>query len=169
MYVLAVIEHSRRRIRILGATAQPTSTWVGQAAKNLVMDLEDAGCRARYPVRGRDGKFPELFDVTLADAGIEIVLSGIRTPRLYSIMEWWVQTSSGTAGPGADLEPSTPVACPPRVRTVLQRTPSHQGIGNDDPLCAVPEHLADPVKMASLDVRRHDRLGSILHEYKHAA
>jgi putative transposase len=33
IYVLAVIEHAGRRVRILGATAQPTTSWVAQAAK----------------------------------------------------------------------------------------------------------------------------------------
>src|SRR3979411_630689 len=92
MYVFAVIEHANRQIRILGATAHPTASWVAQAAKNLVMDLEDAGCRARFMIRDRDGKFPALFDAVLADAGIEVVLSGIRIPRMNSIMERWVQT-----------------------------------------------------------------------------
>ncbi|MEU8800985.1 hypothetical protein [Spirillospora sp. NPDC048819] len=74
MYVLAVIEHHTRRVRVLGATAHPTALWVTQAARNLVMDLEDAGCRARFLIRDRDGKFPDLFDAVLADAGIQTVL-----------------------------------------------------------------------------------------------
>lgn len=45
LYVLAVIERSSPCVRILGATAHPTASWVSQAVKNLVMDLEDAGCR----------------------------------------------------------------------------------------------------------------------------
>jgi putative transposase len=84
MYILAVIEHATRRIRILAATAHPTASWVTQGARNLVMDLEDAGSTAKYLIRDRDGKFPAVFDAVLADAGIKIVLSGIQTPRMNS-------------------------------------------------------------------------------------
>lgn len=65
---------------------------VTQAAKNLVMDLEDADCRARFMIRDRDGSFRALFDTILTNAGIEAVLSGVRIPRMNSIMERWVQT-----------------------------------------------------------------------------
>jgi putative transposase len=91
-YVLAVIEHASRRIRILGATAHPTASWTAQAARNLVMDLEEAGCKAQFLIRDRDEKFPGLFDVILADAGTEVVLSGVRMPRMNSIMERRVLT-----------------------------------------------------------------------------
>jgi hypothetical protein len=57
------------------------SSWVNQAARNLVMDLQDAGCRARYLIRDRDAKFPELFDAILADVGITVVLTAVRMPR----------------------------------------------------------------------------------------
>ncbi|WP_223280751.1 hypothetical protein [Streptomyces antnestii] len=49
IYVFAAIEHGSRRSRVMGATAHPTASWVVQAAKNLVLDFEDVGCRARFP------------------------------------------------------------------------------------------------------------------------
>jgi putative transposase len=91
-YVLAVIEHATRRIRILGTTAHPTASWVAQSARNLVMDLEDAGTSIRYLIRDRDGKFCALFDEVLADAGIQVVLNGVRMPRMNALMERWVGT-----------------------------------------------------------------------------
>lgn len=67
-YILAVIEHAFRRVRVLGATAHPAAHWVGQAARNLVRDLEDAGAAVSYLMRDRDAKFPALFDQILGDA-----------------------------------------------------------------------------------------------------
>jgi Trk K+ transport system NAD-binding subunit len=86
LYVLAAIEHATRRVRILGATAAPTSAWVVQVVRNLAMDVADAGCTIKYLIRDRDGKYPQAFDTILADAGITVVLSGVRMPRMNSIM-----------------------------------------------------------------------------------
>lgn len=92
LYVLTVIEQASRRIRVLGATTHPTAVWVAQAARNLVMDLEDARCRARLLIRDRDGKYPQVFDAILADAGIQTVLTGVMMPRMNAVMERWVAT-----------------------------------------------------------------------------
>ncbi|MFE7394026.1 hypothetical protein [Streptomyces sp. NPDC057582] len=82
-----MIEHATRRIRVPGATAHPTAAWVAQAAKNLVMDLEDTGCRARFLIRDRDGKLPALFDAVLADAGIEVALEVLRRAAPGEMLE----------------------------------------------------------------------------------
>ncbi|MFI0730221.1 integrase core domain-containing protein [Streptomyces sp. NPDC021225] len=170
MYIFAVIEHSSRRIRVLGATAHPTTSWVTQAAKNLVMDLEDVGCRARFMIRDRDGKFPGLFDDVLKDAGIEVVLSGIQMPRMNSIMERWVQTGRH------ELLDRTLIWNQHHLLHALREFEDfynshrpHQGIANARPLHPLPTPIDDPDKLSHLDIRRHDRLGGILHEYRHAA
>lgn len=48
-----------------------------------MMDLDDAGCRARFLLRDRDGKSPALVDEILAETGIKTVLIGIRMPRIH--------------------------------------------------------------------------------------
>jgi putative transposase len=170
MYVLAVIEHATRRIRIVGATAHPTVSWVAQVARNLVMDLEDAGSKARYFIRDRDGKFPALFDAVLADAGIKVVLSGIQTPRMNSIMERWVRTCR------RELLDRTLIWNQRHLLHALREFEyfynghrPHQGLDNARPLRPLPTPIVDPHEIAQLRIRRRDRLGGILHEYEHAA
>jgi transposase InsO family protein len=170
LYVFAVIEHASRRIRVLGATAHPSAAWVAQAAKNLVMDLEDAGSKAKFLIRDRDGKFPELFDAVLRDAGIEVVLSGVQMPRMNAIMERWVQTCR------RELLDRTLIWNQRHLLHVLREFEDfynshrpHQGIANARPLRPVPVPVADPEQLARLVIRRRERLGGILHEYQHAA
>ena len=69
VYVLAVIEHGTRRIRILGATEHPVQSWVVQQARNLLMDLEDAGTRAKFVLHDRDASFTAAFDVGVPGCG----------------------------------------------------------------------------------------------------
>jgi transposase InsO family protein len=170
LYLLAVIEHSTRRIRILGATAQPSSSWVVQAARNLIMDLENVGSRARFLIRDRDGKFPDLFDTVLKDAGIQVVLSGIQMPRMNSIMERWVQTCRH------ELLDRTLIWNQRHLLRALKEFEHfynehrpHRTLRAAAPLRPLPEPITDTEKIAHFDVRRRDRLGGILHEYRHAA
>jgi len=134
------------------------------------MDLEDASCRARYLIRDRDGKFPALFGTIPADAGIETVLSGVRMPRMNSIMERWVQTCR------RELLDRTLIWNQSHLLHALREFEQfynghrpHQGIANARPLQPLPVPLAAPDQNASLHIRRRDRLGGVLHEYQHAA
>ncbi|MFG2524429.1 integrase core domain-containing protein [Streptomyces sp. NPDC048527] len=170
LYVFAAIEHASRRIRILGATAHPTASWVVQAAKNLVMDLEDADCQARFLIRDRDGKFPHLFDAVLADAGIEVVLSGVRMPRMNSIMERWVQTCRRELLDRMSIWDQRHLLHALReFEMFYNEHRPHQGLANARPLHPLPAPIEDPDRIAYLDIRRRARLGGTLHEYQHAA
>jgi len=170
LYVLAVIEHASRRIRILGATPHPAASWVAQAARNLVMDMEDAGSRARFLVRDRDGKFPGLFDAVLKDAGIEVVLRGVQMPRMNAIMERWVQTCRH------ELLDRTLIWNQRHLLHALREFEHfydehrpHRTLRAAAPLRPLPEPITDSEQIAHLDIRRRDRLGGTLHEYRHAA
>ena len=141
-----------------------------QAARNLVIDLDDAGCRVRFMIRDRDGKFPGLFDAVLADAGIEVVLSGIQMPRPYSIMERWVQTCRH------ELLDRTLIWNQRHLLHALREYEQfynahrpHQAIANTRPLQPLPSPITDQRHITNLDIRRHPRLGGILNEYRHAA
>ncbi|MEE4588939.1 integrase core domain-containing protein [Streptomyces antimycoticus] len=134
------------------------------------MDLEDVGCRARFMIRDRDGKFSGLFDDVLKDSGIEVVLSGIQMPRMNSIMERWVQTCRH------ELLDRTLIWNQYHLLHALREFEQfynphrpHQGIANARPLHPLPAPITDPDKLTHLDIRRCDRLGSLLHEYRHAA
>ena len=86
-YVLAVIEHATRRIRILGVTLHPTAEWAAQQARNLIMDLGEQAHRAKLMIRDRGPNYTAAFDAVLADAGIRAVLCNVRTPRMNAIAE----------------------------------------------------------------------------------
>jgi transposase InsO family protein len=89
-HVLAVIEHASRRIRILGVTLHSTGEWTAQRARNLIMDLGEQACRAKFMIRDRGSNFTAAFDAVLAGAGIRIVLCNVRTPRMNATAERWI-------------------------------------------------------------------------------
>jgi transposase len=170
LYILAAIEHATRRVRILGATAHPGAAWVSQAARNLVMDLEDAGRRTRYVIRDRDGKYPSMVDAILTDAGITVVLSGILVPRMNSILERWIQSCRHEMLDRTLIWNQAHLlhALREYERHFNERRP-HRGISNARPLRPLPDPITDPTKIARLRIHRRDRLGGVLHEYEHAA
>jgi transposase InsO family protein len=170
MYVLAVIEHATRRVRVLGATAHPTAAWVTQVVRNLVMDLQDTGCRARFLIRDRDGKYPAAFDAILADTGITIVLSGIQMPRMNAIMERWIQSCR------RELLDRMLIWNQAHLLHALHQYEQrynthrpHRGIANGRPLHPLPKPITDLPPVTRLDIHRRDRLRGIIHEYRHAA
>ncbi len=63
-----------------------------QRARNLVIDLDEAGGSFRLLIRHRDTKYTTAFDTVLADAGVEVVTTPPQAPRANAICERLVGT-----------------------------------------------------------------------------
>jgi transposase InsO family protein len=144
---------------------------VTQAIRNLLMDLEDSGsvARVRFLIRDRDAKYPALIDEILGSAGITTVLTGVRMPRMNAIIERWVKTLR------AELLDRTLIWNETHLRHALREYErhynlhrTHRSLAAAAPLRARPQAL-EPDRIDRLAVRRQDRLGGVIHEYRHAA
>ncbi|SMD18363.1 Integrase core domain-containing protein [Lentzea albidocapillata] len=124
-------------------------------------------CLAR---RGdRDAKYPALIDKILSSAGIATVQTGVRIPRMNSIIERWVKTLR------AELLDRTLIWNQTYLRHALREYErhynehrTHRSLAAAAPLRARPQPLV-PDQIERLTIDRQDRLGGVIHEYRHAA
>ena len=162
-YVLAVIEHATRRIRILGVTLHPTGEWTSQQARNLIMDLGKQAHQLRFMIRDRGSSFTATFDAILADAGIRTVRCNVRTPRMNAIAERWI------GGCRREFLDRTLIWNQNHLRRILREYETHhnqhrthRSLHGAAPLKPLPE----PVDLEQYRVRRHTRVGGTINEYR---
>jgi len=162
-YVLTMIEHATRRIRILGATAHPTAAWTVQTARNALTDLEDHADRFKYLVKDRGPQFTASFDAVFQAADIQIITTAAQAPVMNAIQERWHRSVR------AELLDRTLVWNLAHLRRVLVEYESfynghrpHRALGQAAPLKPLPDNAVD---LDHFRVTRHDRIGGILHEY----
>lgn len=102
--------------------------------------------------------------------GIAIVKTGIKVPRINAIMERWVRSCR------AVLLDRTLIVNQAHLLHALREYEAfynehrpHRALRAAAPLRPLPQRIVKPDRIDRLDIRRHDRLGGILHEYQHAA
>src|SRR4051794_15568981 len=168
LYVLFVVELERRRVHLAGVTAHPTGEWVAQAARNLLMDLDEHAHRLRFLIRDRDAKFTAAFDAVFAAAGIQAVKIPPRAPKANAYAERWVRTVR------SECLDWTLIWNGRHLRQVLTRFLEHyntgrphRGIDLQTPLPGTPAPVSTMRVVGS--VERVDVLGGLIHEYRRAA
>jgi transposase len=164
VYVLAVIEHGTRRIRILGATGHPVQSWVVQQARNLMMDLDDAGMSVKFILHDRDASFTAAFDAVFQAAGARVVRSAVQTPRMNAVMERWIGSCR------RELLDRTLIWNQRHLITVLREYEDfynthrpHRALNQAAPLRPLPDGVTD---LDHFRVQRRDRAGGVIHEYR---
>jgi putative transposase len=164
VHVLAVIEHGTRRIWILGVTEHPVQSWVVQQARNLLMDLQDAGTRVKFVLHDRDASFTVAFDAVFRAAGVRVIRSAIQAPRMNSIMERWIGSCR------RELLDRTLIWDQRHLMIVLPEYEDfytthrpHRTLSQAAPLRPLPDGIAD---LDQFRVQRCDRAGGLIHEYR---
>lgn len=167
LYVLFVIELDRRRVWVAGVTANPTGGWVAQQARGLLMDMGEQADRFQLLIRDRDAKFTAAFDHVFTAEGIQVVRTPVRAPKANAYAERWVRTVRTECLDWLLIRNHR------HLEHVLAIYVQHYNSGRphrsldlQTPLPASPL-LARTGRVGPIE--RIDRLGGLIHEYRHAA
>jgi hypothetical protein len=102
-------------------TAHPTGAWAAQQARNLAMDLGDHLGTLRFLIHDRDPVFTTAFGEVFKAAGLRIITTLPKTPRMNAICERVNGTPPRADRPDLDSRRTPPGPGAPRVREALQR------------------------------------------------
>jgi putative transposase len=164
-YVLFFIAHASRRVWLAGCSTNPTGAWVTQQARNVGLDLADE--RTRLLIRDRDSKYSAIFDEVFRSAGIQIVKTPMRAPQANAIAERFVKTVRAECLDWLLILNRRHLERVLRVFIDHYNTQRpHRSLNLQPPQGAEPAQRAGPPPTPAVgEIRRHDRLGGLIHEY----
>jgi hypothetical protein len=168
IYVLFFIELSTRRVHLAGLTENPDGAWTAQQARNFVFSLPERERPLKFLVRDNDGKFTRAFDTVFNAEGVHVIRSPVRAPKANAVAERFVGTVR------RECLDWLLIANRRHLQHVLRefidhynRHRPHRALG-----LTPPEPVQSIRPLATLRataIRRHDRLGGLIHEYAVAA
>jgi hypothetical protein len=171
LYVLVFIHHDTRLVRIAGITSDPVASWVTQQARNLSMELAEQTNPVKFLIRDRDSKFPASFDAVFASIGVEAITTPVRSPRANAICERVI----GTDRLRRECLDRMLILGRRHLEAVLAKYIEHyneyrphRSLSQRPPADSDTTHPtighADAARL-----RRADRVGGVIHEYRIAA
>ena len=166
LYVLFFIDLERRKVFLAGGSAHPVGAWATQQARNLAITLEDQGRTVHFLVRDRDTKFVGPFDEVMKSAGARVILTPVRPPRANAFAERFVRTAR------TECLDWLLVRGERHLDRVLRAFVEHYN--NERPHRGIDLEVLVAYttirKFTGVDgIRRADRLGGLVHEYRVAA
>jgi putative transposase len=162
-YVLFFIEHNCRRVQLGGCTANPDGSWVTQQARNLGLFFAEQ--EIRFLIRDRDSKYTRPFDEVFRSERIRVLRTPVRAPKANAVAERFVRTVRSECLDWLLILNRRHLERVLRTYFHHYNTQRpHRALG----LCP-PEPQVSLGQPRSIDIRRRDRLGGLIHEYYRAA
>jgi putative transposase len=129
------------------------------------LDLADEG--TRWLIRDRDSKYTGSFDEVFASNGIRSVKTPVRAPQANAIAERFVRTVRAECLDWLLIVNRRHLERVLRVFVEHYNTQRpHRSLSLQPPQAAEPPQRAEPPPTPAFDeIRRHDRLGGLIHEY----
>ena len=128
------------------------------------MVLEDAGIGVKFILHDRDSSFTDASDAVFQAAGARVVRSAVQAPRMNAIMERWIGSCR------RELLDRTLIWNKRHLMTVLREYEDfynthrpHRTLNQAAPFRPLPDGVTD---LDHFRVRRRDRAGGVIHEYR---
>ncbi len=167
--VLVFIELDTRLLHVAGATANPVASWVTQQARNLCCELFERVTPVKFLIRDRDAKFSASFDAVFAAEGITVIKTPVRAPRANAICERVIGTLR------RECLDQMLILGRRHLEAVLAEYVRHYDDHRPHRALAEPCPRSSgeaPRALVDIDrkrLRRADRLGGLIHEYRMVA
>ncbi|MGV9384978.1 hypothetical protein ACWDRB_54870 [Nonomuraea sp. NPDC003707] len=110
-----------------------------------------------------------MFDEVFTAGGARIIKTPPRAPQANPVMERLVQSCRCELLDRCLLWNERHLRHALREYEQFYNGTELIALAQAAPLRLVPDPVTDPERIASLTIRRRDRLGGVLHEYSHAA
>jgi putative transposase len=162
-YVLFFIELGSRRVHLAGCTTNPTGAWVTQQARNL--SFTGLFERVRFLIHDRDSKFAAAFDEVFRSEAIQVIPTPIRAPQANAYAERFVRTIRAECLDWLLIVGRRHLESVLRIYTAhYNRERPHRGLA-----LLTPDSTNNDPRPSHGEIKRHDRLGGLIHEYHRVA
>jgi putative transposase len=168
LYVLFFIELATRRVHLASVGAHPTAGWVSQQARQFAWSLGDRPVPATALIRDRDAKFTADFDEVFRTEGLNVITTPIQAPKANAYAERFVGTVRRECLDWLLITGQRHLEHVLRIYLVHYNTHRpHRSLELTPPQASPTLRLAAPPSPSR--VKRQDRLGGLIHEYRPAA
>ena len=168
--MLVFLSIGSRRVEYFACTSKPNAAWMLQQTRNLLMAHDDRERQVRFLIHDRDAKFPAAFDALVASQNIKVIRTPIQAPNANAHIERWVGSVRRECLDRILIVSRGQLEHVLRVYVChYNGHRPHRALDLKPPDASACSPVRSKAKPPSLQIKRRDLLGGLIHEYDIAA